>query len=303
MQQIAPVFHQRVKVGTAANLDVTVADYQGEPVSTTNGPVVTVDITHANGETLVTDGATTTNGFANTNGTYRYALTAANNTNLNLLHAVFSATNAIDSQIYEVVQRFYFSAADARAWDPSITTANFPNATVHRVRDMVETECEWITGTAWVPRFDRYRLDGSGSSALRIPAWNVRAIRDVRIYTSATSYTSLSTDQLAALDYKEWGRVTRLDGGTFPAGSENVVVEIEHGYDQPPADLREATLKRLRYLLNNVKSGIPDRATSFTVSDVGVFNISTPGQRGAETGIPEVDAVYARYCLKRPFLV
>lgn len=301
--QIAPVFTRRVLAGTAANLDVVIADQDGEPVSTTNGAVITVDITQGNGTVLVDDGATSTNGFANTNGTYRYALSAANNTTTNLLTATFNATNTVATAVFEAVGGFYFSAVAAREFDSSITTTNFPNATVRQYRDIVETECEWITGTAWVPRYKRLRVDGSGNGTLNLPVWNPRSVRSVRHYTSATAYTELSADELAALEVKEWGRLSRLDGGVFTAGANNVVVEVEHGYDRPPADLREATLKRLRYLLNNVKSGIPDRATSFTVSDVGVFSISTPGQRGAWTGIPEVDAVYDRYSVKRPVVV
>lgn len=301
--KIAPVFRQRVKVGVAANLDVVIEDQDGEPISTTNSAVVTVNITHDNGNTLVTGGTTSTNGFANTNGTYRYALSAVNNTTTNLLHASFVATNTLTTQIYEVVGGFYFSAAELRAWDSSITSSNFSDATVHRYRDIAETECEWITGTAWVPRFKTLRLDGSGSSTLNLPLWSIRTVRDVRSYTSATSYTSLSSTELAAIECKEWGRVTRLDGGTFQAGGENIEVDVEHGYDRPPAELREAVMKRCRSLLQQPKSAIPDRATSYTIADVGVFNISTPGVRGAETGIPEVDAVYARYGVKRPFLV
>jgi hypothetical protein len=44
--------------------------------------------------------------------------------------------------------------------------------------------------------------------------------------------------------------------------------------------------------LNLNKSAIPDRASSYTV-DGGIYRLDMPG--AFKTGLPEVDAVYARY--------
>lgn len=293
--KIAPVFRQRIKAGTEAFLDVTVTDADGEPVSTTNGPVVTVDITQANGEVLISGGSTSTNGFSNTNGIYRYTLNGASNTTTNLLTAVYTASNTIATHTFEVVDDFYFSAAEMREWDSALTVSNYPNAVMHRYREFVETECENITGTAWVRRYKRLQLDGTGSPVLNLPVWNPRSVRSVRIYANASDFTELSSGELAAIEVAENGRLYRRDGGVFPAGTANVVIEVEHGYDRPPADLLEAVKKRFRHVLQDPKSAIPDRATSYTIADVGVFSISTPGMRGALTGLPDVDEKYREY--------
>ena len=50
---------------------------------------------------------------------------------------------------------------------------------------------------------------------------------------------------------------------------------------------------RLRTVLNIPKAGLPDRTTSFTVADGGTYRLDMPG--AFKTGIPSVDAAYARY--------
>jgi hypothetical protein len=44
------------------------------------------------------------------------------------------------------------------------------------------------------------------------------------------------------------------------------------------------------------KTGVPDRAISFQVADGGSYRLAMPG--AYSTGIPEIDAVYARYSLR-----
>lgn len=303
MPRIHPVATKRVLVGTAVNVDTVLRDQDGEPVTTTNGAVLTVSITQANGSAVVSSAATSTNytGHVATNGTYRYSLTATTNTNLNFLTAVYSATNQVSTEVYEVVGGFYFNAHEARLWDSSL--ASFTNSIVQQYRNEVETECEWLTGAAWVPRFARLRLDGTGNGVLNLPVWNPRSIRSVRTYTSATSYSEFSSDELAALTFTEWGRLERQDGGVFSGGLSNVVVEVEHGYSRPPADLREAALYRLRNRLRFPTSALPERASTLQITDVGAFTIATPGVKGSWTGLPEVDAVYQRYEKRTPVIV
>jgi hypothetical protein len=63
-----------------------------------------------------------------------------------------------------------------------------------------------------------------------------------------------------------------------------VVVEFEYGLDRPPADLVRQAYVRLRTVLNINKQGVPDRASSFTMTDGGTFRLDMPG--AFKTGVP-----------------
>jgi len=82
-------------------------------------------------------------------------------------------------------------------------------------------------------------------------------------------------------------------------GSE-IEIGYEHGMDRPPPDLLDAFMVRMRHRLNLPASGIPDRATSIQTEQGGIMSLSTPGLRGAVTGIPTVDVVLGRRRRTRP---
>jgi hypothetical protein len=78
-----------------------------------------------------------------------------------------------------------------------------------------------------------------------------------------------------------------------------------YGLSVVPADLKRAALARIRYRLNLERSGIPDRALTMTVADGGTFEMAPPARQQANqaghmsgTGMPEVDAVLARYSMR-----
>jgi hypothetical protein len=288
----APVAAQRVLVGVAATIDVTIVDQNGEPADAAG--VLTVDITKADGTVVVTGGATTNPSGV---GNYQYALAAQSQ--LNLLTFVWKDGGVARVTTYvDICGGVYFSVAAARAFDTSITTTLANDAKVQAVRREVEDECERITRRAWVPRYRRKTFVGDGTGLLRTGLRDIRTIRSATIYElDGTTNTALTATQLAALRVAEWGGITRLDGDVWDAG-QSIVIEVEYGRERPPSDLQHATLTRLRSRLYMEKTGIPDRATSFVLAEGGAFNLSTPGRGGAMTGIPDVDAVYADYTIK-----
>jgi hypothetical protein len=202
------------------------------------------------------------------------------------------ATVALTDRV-EIVGGFMFGLAEARASDSSLSDpARYPTATLADKRIEVEQECERLTGQAWVPRFARAVLGGTGCDTLVLPHQAVRTVRSVKTRTLPTeAYTAVST--LANFVPSPGGILTRYDGGLFPAGYQSVVVEYEHGADVPPEDLKEAAMMRLRSRLNLSRSGVPDRVNSYTTPDGSTYRVSMPGRD--YTGIPEVDAVYQRY--------
>lgn len=193
--------------------------------------------------------------------------------------AAVTATDTV-----EVVGGFLFGLAEARAMPPALDATRYPTATLARKRIAVEQEAEEICGQAFVPRFARAVVDGTGASSVRLPHVGVRALRAVSVSGSVVSLSGLYFTASGVLSGRSW---------TY--GSRNVVVEYEHGWDQPPEDLKDAAMLRLRSRLSMGDSGVPQRALSFSVADGGVYRLSTPSAK--RTGIPDVDGVYERYSI------
>jgi len=287
----------RVLKTSAATLAHTF--YVGETPTDATG-TVTVAVTDANG-TAVTSGNATHPGPA---GVYNFALPGQ--ASLSRLSVAWSATISgsavVQTDVVEVVGGFFFTLAQGRASDSSLSdTTKYPTADLETKRVEVEEECEAITDRAFVPRYARVVLDGTGESDLVLKhpdpersIAHVRSIRSVKMAPRADeAFVAFTAGELAALQVADDGTLRRVDGVPFTKGYGNVIVEFEYGLDGPPAELVQACLTRFRSRLNLNKTAIPDRASSFTVADGGTFRLDLPG--AFKTGLPMVDAVYARY--------
>lgn len=251
-------------------------------------------------------GASVASGNATHSGTGLYTFVLPAQSALAALTVTWSATigGSATTQVThaEIVGGFFFSLAEGRASDDSLEdTALYPVADLVAARLRVEAECERICDRAFVPRYDRVILDGTGTDQLLLSLSapdrsiaDVRTIRSVKMANTLDSpFVAFTGAQLAALTTSADGTLIRTSGDIFTEGRANVIVEFEYGLDQPPADLVPATLTRFRTQLNFNKSGIPDRASSFTMTDGGTFRLDMPGP--FKTGVPLVDAVYAGY--------
>jgi hypothetical protein len=270
-----------------------------DETSTDSSSTVTYAVTDANG-TAVTAG----NATHGATGVYTFALPGQ--ARLSLLTVAWSATIAgasvIEYDQVEVVGGFFFTLAEGRGSDTSLSdTSKYLTADLADKRVEVEQECETICDRAFVPRYARVTLDGTGHGDLVLThpdpdrtAAHVRTIRRVSMAPRADeTFTDFTVAELAAVRVADDATLRRLDGALFTEGFANVVVEYEYGLDAPPEDLQQAALRRFRSRLNMNKTGIPDRATSYTLTDGGAFRLSMPG--AWMTGIPDVDAAYARY--------
>lgn len=237
-------------------------------------------------------------------GTYSFVLPAQ--AALKALTVTWSATiagSATTQTTYaEIVGGFFFSQKQGRDSDASLAdTAVYPVADLVAARLEVESECETICDRAFVPRYERVVLDGTGTDQILLrhsdPTRSVAEVRTVRSVKMAATpdatFVSFSAAELAALTVSADGTLVRTGGDWFTEGRANVVVEYEYGLDRPPPDLVRAALTRLRTQINVNKSGIPDRASSYTANEGGTFRLDMPG--AFKTGIPGVDAAYARY--------
>jgi hypothetical protein len=295
---IAPVAHSRHLRGAPATLNVTLYDENGEPADAAG--TVTVGITKADGTDLLAAGSSTTNPSGT--GSYARALTAAQTATLELLTATWTdgGDASTHTSAHELVGAYYFSLTEARQSDTAqLRQERYDDTQLIEARRAVEGEFEMICGVAFVPRYARVRLDGTGCDTIKVPDALVRTVRSVRTYSSGSSYTTFTAGQLAAIRVGETGRRSRLvrsDGGTFDAGCQNIVIEYEHGHDRPPAEIKQAALRRLRQTLGLAKSAIPFNAISFTPETGVTYRLSTPSIE--RTGDADIDSILARWSLR-----
>lgn len=274
----------RVRVDTPATLAVTFYDSEGE-VAIDPG-VTTVTITRSDGTAVVTAAATTGTGAA----ARTYPLAAqVRPDHLTVVWTGSVGGRRVTSEV-EVVGAFYAELAEIRALDALSNTANYPTAKLARARHQAEDVFEDVTGVAWVPRHARELLDGTNEVRLRLAHQQPRSL-------IAVSVAGVVQADLTAFRLYPYAAIERVAGATWPSevsgGGQNIVVEYLHGFDAPPADLREAFLVYVRDRLLMGNSRIPDRA-SLMSTDFGTFNLVTAGGQ-RYTGLPDVDAVLQRY--------
>lgn len=286
---------QRILRAAPATLTLSTYDANGTLADASNP--VTVGVTRSDGTVLAAAGTAT--GHTASSGIYTVALTAVHTSALNRLTATWTAADGSTWTTYhDVVGGYTFSIAEARASDASLRDATkYPDALIVATRAEVEDELEMITDRAFVPRYSRLQLNGSGTNVMNLTPTDVRAVRSARMYPAgdltSTFYTALTTAQINGLVVTTDGVVTRTDYRGWNEGIGNVVFEVEYGLDTPPADLKRAILTRLRSRLNMPLSSTPDRASSIAMGELGVYRLDMP--EAYKTGIPEVDAVYDRY--------
>ena len=286
-----PAPDQRILRAVAATLTWQPVDSDGSPAAA--GGTVTVDVTRSDGTILATGAATT----GSDPGPRSYTLAAANNLLLDYLTVTWKVgATAVATTYVEVVGGYYASIADIRAADPTVTDTKYPDELVLRARWETEVEFEAACNVAFVPRFARARYSGKGRPILPLNRAMLRSVRAIRYYTDATTFTAELAGNIAAIP-ADAGGIARFTNGvsSFPQGVANVVMDTEHGFDRPPADIRQAFFARVRSRLGMAKSGIPDRATTYAPVEGGTFGLATPSASWWETGLPEVDTVLRRY--------
>ncbi len=264
--------------------------------ATDSSTTVTVAVVDANGNTVTSGNATAVE-------TGRYSFELAGQSQTMQLTATWTATISgavvVETSYVEVVGGFFFSLVEGRASDSTLAdTGKYPTVDLEAKRLEVEVECEEICDRAFVPRYQRLLLDGPGTSELMLAGVNdVRAVRSVQVADQVgETFTALTSGQLAKLAVTPDRVLLRTDGNIWPEGRSNVIVELDYGLDKPPPDLKRAAMTRFRSRLNAARSGVPERALSFTSEVGGTYRLSVPD--AYTTGLPDVDAAYERYSLR-----
>lgn len=220
----------------------------------------------------------------------RYTFALSPQSELDLLTVTWSGawgavTQSIQTQA-EIVGGYLFPLADLRSFgDRALAnTTTYPDATLREARDRITDMFQDVCGVAFVPRYHRDTLDGTGNGRVYVTKHRPR-----RLIAVSVDGTALDAGQLADVDVYDTGKLER--DATWTTGRRNVVVAYEHGWQSPPADISRAGMVLARYEL--VSSDISDRMLSFD-NDLGTVRLSVPG-RNFPTGIPVVDATLARY--------
>lgn len=210
----------------------------------------------------------------------------------------FAGVAVVVRDYVEHVGGFLFDIDAARS--AHRTTANpwnsakYPDDLLEAKRIAVEQEAEAIAHAAFVPRYARVVLNGSGTDSIVAPDMDLRTVRSVKVAERyGQPYVDLGAAELAAVAPLDSGVLARDDGGTWPAGRRNVIIEYEYGADFCPNEVTDAAIMRLRYMVSSTRTSIPDRAISYTILEGGVYRMAQAGKRS--TGSPDIDAAYLRH--------
>lgn len=287
--------YTRVHRTAASTLEHT---FYVDETLTDSTTTVTVAVTDANGVSITSGNATSAGA-----GTGRYTFTLAGQPQTALYTVAWSATIAgasvVETDHVEIVGGFFFTLAEGRASDSTLADqGKYPTAQLILARLETEMECEEICDRSFVPRYRRAVLNGTGNSELMLVGDNdIRSIRAVKVAPSVDgTFTALTAGELAKLAITPDRVVVRTDGNIWPEEFSNVIVEYEYGLTVPPQDLKRASMARFRSRLNMTRSGIPERVMSYTTGDGTNYRLSIPD--AYRTGLPDVDAVYARWSLR-----
>jgi hypothetical protein len=255
--------------------------------------VVTVGIVDAAGNTVVAAGTATTKGGSGSTTTYTYTL--AIQTAVKRLTVTWTRTDtgAQLADTIEVVGAVLFTEVEARtftvsgAQTPLSNSTSYPDATIAEARDRITGLFEQYCGVSFIPRSHHLETAGTGSRTLEIPHH-----RCIQVLNCTIGGVAQTAAQIIPLHNQ---RLLHHTTGifTYPSDADplNVHVTYEHGWPEPPLDVKRAAL--LLLLREIVPSDLPDRALSWSNQD-GTFRLSTPGDY-YPTGLPTVDEVLNRY--------
>jgi hypothetical protein len=283
---------ERYLVGSNPTTSTT---FQEDGVTVDPG-TVTLTLTREDGTVIASGQSTGGTGAA----ARTFNLTAATHlTVLDLLRLDWtSATKGVQTSYVEVVGGFLFTLASLRALNPftvngTPNTTTYPTADLITARTLAEDALEHACGVAFVPRYFRTKVDGSGGADVLLPPRPLTVTSVIVGASSASAGTTLTADELADLELYDDGRVYNPTG--WAQGRHNVEIKGSHGYVTPPARVgRAARLLAKRWLVDTPMS---DRATSIRNDDGSMQFFVTAGVRDMLFDVPECNVIVDDYGL------
>lgn len=288
---------ERVLRNTSATVSVTF--YNGTTAVEADG-AVNVVANKADGTTLFNTAATNESGV----GVYSVVIPAQANLNYLTLTwtGTFTGTSVSITSEVEIVGGFYFALGELRAYESAFSnTTKYPDSVLADARAQVESEFEDICHRAFVPRY--WREESLETDPDEYMLWTEKPEVNV--------FTVLSQSGHDLMSYYTSGYLVRDKNSPRGIHAVNTAVnlfnydtmyypistEYEYGLKQVPIPIKNKALKRAKQVLLGLKSTIDERATTMLLPDIGTVNLATPGERGSETGVPDIDVVLRRYTL------
>jgi len=288
---------ERVLRNTAATVSVTF--YNGSSPVEADG-AVTVVAKKADGSTLFSTNAT------NDVAVGKYTTVIPAQTNLNIITmtwiGTFTGTPISLTTQVEIVGGFYFSIGELRAYESTFSNlVKYPDERLATARDQVEAEFEDICHRAFVPRFWRESSVEVDTDEDMLWMEKPEAIR----------FTTLSQSGQDLISYYNSGYLIRdknsprgihvinsaLNLFNYDTMYYPISAEYEYGLTTVPIPIKQKALKRAKQFILGQNSTIDERAVTMLIPDIGQVNLATPGERGLETGVPDIDVVLRRYTL------
>lgn len=288
---------ERVLRNTAATVSVTF--YNGSSAAEADGNV-TVVAKKVDGTTLFNTNAT------NDPATGVYTTVIPSQANLTIITltwtGTFSGTSVSIETHVEIVGGFFFSIGELRGYEKAFTnTDKYPDEALVTARNEVEAEFEDICKRAFVPRF--YHEDSIEVDPDDDMIWLEKP--------EPISFSLIKQNGVDLLSYYTSGYLMRDKNSPRGVHVSNyalnlfnydtyyypISVEYEYGMTTVPIPIKQKALKRAKQTLLGLNSTIDERATTMLIPDIGTVNLATPGQRGAQTGVPDIDVVLQRYTL------
>jgi len=260
-------------------LSVTLADQYGDAADAAGA--VTCSLSRADGSSIATGRATANPAGT---GTYTVALTTAEALTLDVIRAVWlDGATARATTYHRVVGGFMFTTAELTALGG---LNGYSTVELRTARDQITDLFELHTGAAWCPTYDLEEFTGNGTPYHTGDYRPLRSVRSCTIDGDAEPLTDFELDRASGIVY----------AGTAFYGV--CTLGLDHGFDAPTADLRDAALLAAKDRLLRRRSALSDRARSVT-DDMGTRTFAYAGA-GHPTGIDEVDAVLAAHDYRVP---
>jgi hypothetical protein len=214
----------------------------------------------------------------------------------------FTGTPVTISSNVEIVGGFYFSLGELRAYESTFSNlTKFPDSVLSDARDQVEAEFEDICHRSFVPRF--WREDSVETDPDEDMLWldKPEPISFITLKQNGQDLLGYYTSGYLIADKNSPRGVhvinTALNLFNYNTMYYPISAEYEYGMKQVPIPIKNKALKRAKQVLLGLKSTIDERATTMLLPDIGTVNLATPGERGSETGVPDIDVVLRRYTL------
>lgn len=195
---------------------------------------------------------------------------------------LYSRVEWIGDLLYTLAAMRAVKVAGALAFQ---STTDFPNQTLLDRRAEVTDDFEQRTGWSFVPRFARQTLDGDSRCDLILDHLKCTRLLSVTVDGVAQTLSDFVLDRSGVL--------TWTNGRFPPTKRQNVIVEVVHGFERPPAAISSAALARTAMLLQPSQF---NGAVTVTTPDGASYQYSQAGQSFAGGGRryygqPDVDAV------------